>query len=72
MTPTELRRRLAALELSQGGFGRLAGCSDRQVRRWASGDAEMPHWAALILLLLELRGAMELARTALERIAEQR
>ena len=64
MTPTEFRRHLAALELTQGGFARLAGCTDRQVRRWAAGDAEMPQWAILIVLLLGLPGAMEIAREA--------
>lgn len=62
MNPAEIRARLAALGMTQSGFARMAGCSARQVRRWASGEAEMPHWAALILLLLELPGAMDRAR----------
>jgi len=52
VTPTEFRAALTALEMTQGGFARLTGTTDRTVRRWASGDQDVPVWAALLLDLL--------------------
>jgi hypothetical protein len=59
VTPTEFRAALTALEMTQGGFGRLTGTTDRTVRRWAAGDQDVPVWAVLLLDLLvvpEARG----------------
>lgn len=42
MTPTRLRDCLALLRWSQRGLADALACDDRLVRRWASGDAEVP------------------------------
>ncbi len=52
MTPTDFRNTLARLGLSQTGASRVLGVSDRQVRRWASGDIEVPQPVAKILRMM--------------------
>jgi DNA-binding transcriptional regulator YiaG len=52
MTPTDFRNTLARLGLSQTGASRVLGVSDRQVRRWASGDISVPQPVVIILKLL--------------------
>ncbi len=43
---------LAAADVSQAAFGRLAGVSARQVNKWCRGRAAVPQWAALLALAL--------------------
>jgi DNA-binding transcriptional regulator YiaG len=43
---------LAAADVSQAAFGRLAGVSARQVNKWCRGRAVVPRWAALLALAL--------------------
>jgi DNA-binding transcriptional regulator YiaG len=52
MTPTDFRNTLARLGLSQTGASRVLGVSDRQVRRWASGDIDVPQPVVKILRML--------------------
>jgi hypothetical protein len=42
MTPPELRLCLDLLAWSQRGLARMLGLDDRTVRRWASGQNEIP------------------------------
>lgn len=42
MTADRLRACLALLRWSQRGLAEALECDDRLVRRWASGDAEIP------------------------------
>ena len=42
MTPPEFRICLELLAWSQRGLARLLGLDDRTVRRWASGQNEIP------------------------------
>ena len=42
MTPDRIRECLAMLRWTQRGLADALGCDDRLVRRWASGDAEIP------------------------------
>ena len=52
MTPTEFRDCLALMHWSQRGFAAIIGKDERQVRRWAAGQGEIPddiaNWLALI------------------------
>lgn len=65
LTAGEFRDRLAALGLTQGGFARLTGVTDRTVRRWAAGDQDIPRWTCLLLDLLALPGARRLIERSL-------
>ena len=42
MTPDQLRAALDDLHWSQRGLATILRRDERQVRRWASGDAEIP------------------------------
>lgn len=42
MTPTQFRECLEALHWSQREFAAIIKRNDRQVRRWAAGEAEIP------------------------------
>ena len=52
MTPNEIRICLEHLAWSQRGLARLLDLDDRLVRRWASGQNEIPdniaHWLAML------------------------
>ena len=52
MTPDELRAELDRLGLSQGGLSRLVAVGDRTVRRWCTGDQEVPRSVDIMLDLL--------------------
>lgn len=52
MTPPAFRARLSTLGLSQTALANLTEHSDRQVRRWASGERPVPRWVAMLLSLL--------------------
>jgi transcriptional regulator with XRE-family HTH domain len=43
---------LAAADISQAAFARLAGVSARQVNKWCRGRAALPRWAALLAIAL--------------------
>lgn len=57
MSPSDLREALASLRWSQRGLAEALECDDRLVRRWASGDAQVPPEVAA--WLMELAGAHE-------------
>ncbi len=42
VTPTRFRESLAALHWSQRGLAAVLQCDDRIIRRWSSGEAEIP------------------------------
>ena len=52
MTPSEFRVCLELLDWSQRGLAKLLGRDDRTVRRWATGDNEVPddvaEWLAVL------------------------
>jgi DNA-binding transcriptional regulator YiaG len=43
---------LAAADVRQAAFARLAGVTARQVNNWCRGRAALPRWAALLALAL--------------------
>ncbi|GLR65425.1 hypothetical protein GCM10010909_01030 [Acidocella aquatica] len=49
---TEFTAILAAADVSQAAFARLAGVTARQVNNWCRGRAAVPRWAALLALAL--------------------
>lgn len=52
MTPTQFRKALERLGLSQVAAARFLGIGDRTSRRWASGDVEVPRAVAILLRLM--------------------
>jgi hypothetical protein len=53
MTPTDLRSVLGRLGVSHSGAARLLGVDYRTMRRWLSGELEMPETVVRLLALLE-------------------
>jgi len=49
MTPTQYKRIIKALGMTQGGAGRFLGVSVRTAHRYCSGEAEIPTSVALLL-----------------------
>ena len=58
MTPDRFRDCLALLRWSQRGLADALECDDRLIRRWASGDAEIP---ASVAAWLETLGQVHAA-----------
>lgn len=52
MTPDRFRECLTLLRWSQRGLAEALECDDRLVRRWASGDADIPPSVAAWLAAL--------------------
>jgi transcriptional regulator with XRE-family HTH domain len=52
MTATEFRTALGRQNLTQRVFAALCGVGERTVRRWASGDQDIPQWVPLMLELM--------------------
>ena len=52
MQPEELREAIEQLGLSQRGFARTIGVSDRAVRRWIKPGAVVPDIVAIVASLL--------------------
>lgn len=58
MTPSQLRTALDELGLSQEAAGRFLGHGNgRQVRRWLSGQYDVPKPVAMLLALMIKTGA---------------
>ena len=56
MTAAEFRQALTDLDMSQAGFARATGVSNRMVRYWLSGEYPIPRrTTAIIDVMLELR-----------------
>lgn len=52
MTPAQFRTAIAALGMSQVAAAAFLGTTDRQARRWAAGDAEIPKPVEMLLRLM--------------------
>lgn len=52
MTPTQYRAAIARLGLSQRATARLFGVSERQSRRWALDEAEIPKAVEIALKMM--------------------
>jgi DNA-binding transcriptional regulator YiaG len=52
MTPAQFNRGLEVLGLSQAGFARIVGVTDRQCRRWISGENPLPPTAVKLVRLM--------------------
>lgn len=52
MNPAQFRTLLGRVGASQTAFAGLMRVSARQVRRWASGDSEIPRSVEIVLRLL--------------------
>lgn len=49
MTPDEFRAELSRLGMTQAGAARFLKVDERTIRRWATGDKEVPEAVALLL-----------------------
>lgn len=60
LTGQQISQALRDLNLSPGRFAEIAGINDARLRRalMSEPDSELPHTAALVLVLLHLPGAM--------------
>lgn len=56
MTPNEFRQLQLRLGLDQVRFGQFLGVTARTVRRYATGQAAIPHATVLLLRLIERYG----------------
>lgn len=61
MTAAQFRQALEQVGLSEGRFARLYGVIPKRVRSWAAGEEDIPHAALLMLSLLTLPGAVDMA-----------
>lgn len=61
MTAGQFRQALEQVGLSEGRFARLYGVIPKRVRSWAAGEEDIPHAALLVLSLLTLPGAVDMA-----------
>lgn len=55
MTSDQFKRRLVALGFSHAGFARYVDVDPRTVRRWATGEQDIPGWVGVMLGLLKER-----------------
>jgi DNA-binding transcriptional regulator YiaG len=53
MTAADFRAVIARLGYGQRGFAEYVGANERTVRRWASGEQDIPPWVPVILGLME-------------------
>ena len=61
MTAGQFRQALEQVGLSEGRFARLYGVIPKRVRSWAAGEEDIPHAALLVLSLMTLPGAVDMA-----------
>ncbi len=61
MTADEFRNGLDALGATQRAFASLVGSNERTVRRWSSGEQDIPGWVPLMLRLLRQCGGIAAA-----------
>lgn len=61
MTAAQFRQALEQVGLSEGRFARLYGVIPKRVRSWAAGEEDIPHAALVMLSLLTMPGAMDMA-----------
>ena len=52
MTPTEFKRIMDSLGLTQTGASRVFGVSDRAIRSWLTGERSIPEPLAKLLRLV--------------------
>jgi DNA-binding transcriptional regulator YiaG len=68
MTAAQLSQALDELGLTMRQFARLYGSAEKRIQQWLDGADDIPHTVAVVLGLLTLPGAMELAK----RITDER
>lgn len=61
MTAAQFRQALEQVGLSEGRFARLYGTVPKRVRSWAAGEEDIPHAALVMLSLMTMPGAVEMA-----------
>ncbi len=67
MTPKQFNAALESLGMPRGyKFARLYGAAPTSFQRWASGEKDIPHSVTLVLALLTLPGAMQMAESVFD------
>lgn len=61
MTAEQFRQALEQVGLSEGRFARLFGTIPKRVRSWAAGEEDIPHAALVMLALMTMPGAVDMA-----------
>ena len=61
MTAAQFRQALDQVGLSEGRFARLYGVIPKRVRSWAAGEEDIPHAALVMLSLMTMPGAVDMA-----------
>lgn len=61
MTAEQFRQALEQVGLSEGRFARLFGTIPKRVRSWVAGEEDIPHAALVMLSLMTMPGALDMA-----------
>ena len=61
MTAAQFRQALEQVGLSEGRFARLYGTIPKRIRSWAAGEEDIPHAALVMLSLMTMPGAVDMA-----------
>ncbi len=61
MSAAQFRQALDQVGLSEGRFARLYGTVPKRVRSWAAGEEDIPHAALVMLSLMTMPGAVDMA-----------
>lgn len=56
MTTDEFRASLTDLDMGQAAFARFLDLDARTVRRWSTGDSDVPRSIVLLLMLMQRYG----------------
>lgn len=70
MTARQLQKMLDALEISQRGTAKVLGISERQMRRYCSGEAKIPQAIEFAMLWIRA-GSKEGFNSRLEGVDDQ-
>lgn len=69
MTGAQLSTALDQLGLTMRGFGKIYGVPAKRMQAWLKGDEDIPHSVAVMVGLLTLPGAVDLANAYTDSVA---
>jgi hypothetical protein len=70
MTPEQLSLALTTLSITGKDFAFLTGTGYSTVKRWFKAELEIPHWVPVMCAVLTLPGALDLAESAADAMAQ--
>lgn len=71
ITADEFKKELEHHDITLGGFARLWCQNLRTVKRWATGEKDVPTWVPIALTAMRAEGAMGMIRTAAAAMIEE-